>query len=181
MNIKAMALLLFCSIGLLGRSVAVGNPGIPSTGVSYTLYEIWQLINSNNPAKTSNFILPTLGGKILTDAQCWPAEGVLLDGSVSASKLNITEAWVTSNKNYKIQLQSDNKLIKYLLKNNRLTKVNDVNALYKQILLYFILPIGGVNYRFYLNDPFPGGIQGNNCPAQQIISKWDFQKAFRPS
>lgn len=165
--------------------VVAAKPAIPAVGIAYTLGQLWGLINTSNRAQTSSFLLPTLNGKIITHEQCWPAQGVLLNGSVSAGRVNfggvvVNKDWVAANQNLRVQLNADPVLVSYLTRTKRLTRAAGLEEQYGQILLYFVLQIGGVNYRFYLNDPFPGKIKGKNFPARSIINKWDYQRSFRP-
>lgn len=187
--IASMATLSARPIARSGGGVAAApaakKPAIPVIGINYTLGQLWGLININNPMKTSTFILPALGGKVLTHEQCWPSQGKYLDGSISADRVNfggivINQAWIAENQNMQVQLQADPLLTAYLARTKRLTRAAALDQQYGQILLYFVLQIGAANYRFYLVDPFPGRIQGNNFPARAIMSKWDYQRAFRP-
>jgi hypothetical protein len=167
-----------------GRAVA--KPGIPSVGVPYTLGQLFNLINTANPNGTSNFILPSANNKVMTHEQCWPSRGALLDGSVSASNVNfngvvVNKDFIQENQNLSVQLNADATLIDFLTRDNRLSPAAGISKNYAQILLYFVLAIHGTNYRFYLNDPFPGRIQGRIFPARSIMRKWNFELAFRPS
>lgn len=167
-----------------GKNTA--KPAIPTVGVTYTLGQLFNLINTSNPNRTSNFILPTANGKVMTHEQCWPSRGALLDGSVSASNVNfngvvVNRNFIAANQNLGVQLNADPMLIDFLTRDNRLTSAAGIDQQYGQILLYFVLAINRVNYRFYLNDPFPGRIQGKTFPARAIIGKWNYLLAFRPS
>jgi hypothetical protein len=164
---------------------AVRKPPTPAVGKPYTLGQLFELINTSNPAKSSNFILPTLGGQLVKDDQCWPSQGNFVDGSVSAGRVNfggvvINQDWVAANANLQVQLQADPGLIAFLVRDNRLQQAGGIDQQYAQILLYFILAIGGVNYRFYLNDTCPGRINGKVYPARAIIKKWDLQRSYNP-
>lgn len=158
---------------------------VPALGVTYTIGQLWSLINQSNPAQTSNFILPTLKGRLLRHEQCWPSQGSFLDGAVSAERVpfkgvKIDREWIATNQNIKVQLQSDAQLVDFLVRDKRLSRIGGMHQQYGQLLLYFVLKIGGANYRFYLNNVCPGKIKGKNAPARSIIAKWDFQRSFRP-
>jgi hypothetical protein len=165
-----------------------GKPAVPSVGVTYTLGQLFNLINTSNPNKTSNFIFPTLHGKVMTDAQCWPSQGDLLTASVSASSVDfgngviINGPWIEKNSNLQIQLAADPILLNFLVTNGRVAKKDQQS--YGRILLYGLININGTNYRLYLNDPFPGKIvttsRSTTNPSAAILNKWDLQTAFRP-
>lgn len=157
----------------------------PALGVTYTIGQLWKLINKSNPAQTSNFILPTLQGRVLRHEQCWPSQGDFLNGSVSAERVpfkgvTINRAWVVKHQKTKVQLHADPALIDFLVRDKRLTRTGGIDQQYAQVLLYFVLQINGKNYRFYLNDVCPGKITGDTIPARSIINSWDFQQSYRP-
>lgn len=196
-SLALIAQLCTPQISLSGQAAQVGHrggvaalpapqkPGVPALGATYTIGQLWTLINTSNPAQSSNFILPTLQGRVLRHEQCWPSQGKFLDGSVSAERIpfkgiTINREWVINNQNIKVQLQSDAPLIEFLVRDKRLTRTAGINQQYGQILLYFVLQINKANYRFYLNDVCPGKIKGKNAPARSIINKWDFQRSYRP-
>ncbi len=167
------------------KAPAAAKPAIPATGKAYTLGQLFALINTSNPANSSNFILPTLGGQVVKHDQCWPSQGNLVEGSVSAGRVNfggvvINQAWVAANANLQVQLQADPALIAFLVRDKRLQQAGGIDQQYAQILLFFVLAIGGVNYRFYLNDTCPGRINGKVYPARAIIKKWDLQRSYNP-
>lgn len=158
---------------------------IPAVGVTYTIGQLWKLINKSNPAQTSNFILPTLQGRVLRHEQCWPSQGDFLSGSVSAERVPfkgviMNRAWVVKYQKTKVALHADPALIDFLVRDKRLTRAGGIDQQYGQVLLYFVLQINGKNYRFYLNDVYPGKISGENVPVRSIINSWDFQKSYRP-
>lgn len=164
---------------------AAAKPAVPATGKNYTLGQLFALINTSNPANSSNFILPTLAGQVVKHDQCWPSQGNHVDGSVSAGRVNfggvvINQAWVAANANLQVQLQADPALIAFLVRDKRLQQAGGIDQQYAQILLFFVLAIGGVNYRFYLNDTCPGRINGKVYPARAIINKWDLQRSYNP-
>lgn len=194
MGSKIVGLLLAVSV-VISQNCISGNaaqkaasalkPAIPVVGVAYSLGQLFALINTSNPAQSSNFIMATLKGKLVKHEACWPSKGVLLDGSVSSDRVNfggvaINKAWIQANQGVQVQLQADNMLISYLTQKKRLTAVKSMNQKYAQILLFFVLEIGGAKYRFYMNDPFPGKIQGNVNPAAMILKKWDLVRTYRP-
>lgn len=188
MDVRVIIFLLGIGIGMgqgcfakVQVAPVAAKPAVPAIGVAYTLGQLWSLINTSNPMQTSNFILASLKGQPMQDAA--QTKGVFPDGSVSADRVNfggvtINRAWIQANQGVRVQLQMDQALVSYLAQRNRVSAA-DVDR-YGQLLKYFVLGIGGVNYRFYLNDPYPGGIQGKVNPARAIIRKWDFQRSYRP-
>ncbi len=155
-----------------------GNPPLAKAGSTYTVGQLFDLINNNNPYKNSNFIVPMKAGKPI------PASGDIrqISGSYSAKAAGLANI-IETNKaiGTKVTLQADDTLINFLYAQKRLNSQTKAN--YAQILLYFEL--GG--YRFYLADPFPGIIKlyaiqssGVNI-ASNIIKKWDYNKIYVPA
>ncbi len=192
MNAKKMILLLGLAVGVgqdcLAKASAVhrapeqARPAVPAVGVQYKLGQLWSLINTSNPAQTSNFILASLSGQVMQDVV--QTQGAFPDGSVAADRVNfggvvINRAWIQANQGVQVQLQADPALVNYLVQHNRVSSGKNARD-YERILLYFVLKIGAASYRFYLNDPFPGGIQGKVNPARMIIKKWDLDAMYRP-
>jgi hypothetical protein len=146
---------------------------IPAVNKSYKLVDLFDLINKNNPAMTSNFLVPLNGHQVITDAQCW---SVKPDGSASAAQVGLTSSWVKNNANLMVTLLQDEDLINYLCQQGNLLQQN--KAQFNAILLYFKLSLtpNGTIYRFYLNDPFPGIVRnfgGKTVnPALMIIEQW---------
>lgn len=147
----------------------LAKPPIPVIGKSYIINQLKTLINMNNPADTSDFL-------VLTDAK-----GTVLKagtpvanagGSKSAKNAGL-DGIISSNMQATVSLNSATNLITLLGQTGRLAAA-DV-AQYSKILLYFEL--GG--YWFFISDPWPGKIVvGRVNPAKNIISKWDFTKIY---
>lgn len=166
-----------------------GKIVLPVPGNTYSIQRLFNLINANNPRKTSNFI--TLIGankQPIDDSHCWQTIPQI-KGSASASVIGITSAWIKQNGATKVQVFQDEELIKFLNDDGRLDSTT--KDLYKKILLYFKVPIVSsikdpitgnnqsitVYYRCYLNDPYPGRIKRSvlfsTIPVASIINKWN--------
>lgn len=149
----------------------LAKPAIPSTSKTYTVQQLLNLINSNNPNQSSEFIVAA--GKSGTLKATDKITGIV--GSQSASRASLAST-IQSNLNTSVKLNADPDLIELLVKNGVLDSTTQTQ--YSKILLYFTLN----GYRFYLNDPNPGHIVRSagvvRSPAAQIINKWDFNKSF---
>lgn len=150
---------------LQASSIPVGNK-------SYKLVDLFHLINQNNAAMTSNFLVPLNGRLVITDAECWTVKP---NGSASAAQVGLTSGWIKKNSNLMVTLLPDENLINYLCQQGNLLQQNKKQ--YNSILLYFkLLAPNGKTYRFYLNDPFPAKVKtfgGKTVnPALMIINKW---------
>ena len=165
-------------------SVVRAKLPIPVAGKTYTVGQLFDLINMNNPRKNSNFRVPRRKGRLLPDDKCWSTK---LKGSYPANtaklpnELRITPSWLRANGGIKVALQADPELIEYLAFNKRLKRKTKTK--YARILLYFKLQSSrGAVYRFYINDPWPGKIRrtsrGKVNPAGKILKRWDFNKSF---
>ncbi len=151
---------------------------VPKPG-TYTVAELFSLINQNNPAKTSEFIVP-LTGKSPNYTVIKAGDDITkITGSAGTSKRGLTGiiSQATMNKTT-VTLRPDITLINFLFsaKQKRLDSAS--KAGYQKILLYFEL--GG--FRFYLVDPFPGKIvtlKGTKrSPAMNNIKKWDLTETY---
>jgi hypothetical protein len=167
-------------VGVFGLRVmmaqmTLAKPPVPIAGMAYTVDDLLDLINMNNPNKTSNFIVPLKGKSpnysIMTAADC--SRNITdISGSRSVSFAGL-KSIVVANMKMKVSLRRDDKLVGLLYAQNRLDRTT--KEAYAKILLYFEL--GG--YRFYLVDPFPGKIvAGRVNIARNIINKWNFSKAY---
>ncbi len=153
----------------MGSILCANKPSAPPIGSSYTVQELLTLINSNNPSKSSSFIIPVNGRTIIKDSDCWPAIGPHLDGSISVGAAKL-QPLISQNLNTKVTLQADDTLINFLEQTGRLNSQTKVP--YRKILLYFTLK----GYRFYLNDPYPMRIVARRAnAAQNIINKWNIK------
>ena len=157
----------------------LAKPAVPSTNKTYTVQQLLNLINSNNPNQTSTFLVAANGTSVVLDKDAWAVDqsGKItnLTGSKSTDLASL-KSLIQSNLNASVTLKADPVLIKSLVVNGVLDSTTQ--GQYSKILLYFTL--GG--YRFYLNDPNPGRIVRSagvlRSPALNIISKWDFTKSF---
>lgn len=169
-------------------ALVTGKISVPAVGTTYSLQYLFDLINTNNPQKTSNFLIPIgQNGQPIDDSHCWQANPQIT-GSASASKLGITPQWVQQNGATSVQLAGDEELITFLYSDGRLNDATKEQ--YQKILLYFKVPIVSsvqnpatgqaqsitLYYRCYLNDPYPGRIvrslSFSISPAASIISRW---------
>lgn len=163
-------------------STSTATISVPQVSTQYTLGYLFGLINTNNSANNSNFLVALNGIAPIPDSQAWSK---IPNGSGSAALAGMTVAWIQKNKNAVVTLQTDQELITILKSNGRLL-LGDANA-YAKILLYFKyrLSSSGPVYRFYLNDPFPGLVRsvvskvGGKTqritvnPVQLILNKWN--------
>ncbi len=158
-----------------GSAQPAGIP-VPAVGTSYTVQALLDLINTNNPNDTSNFIVPiNASGAVMMNQDC-SGDGIKnIAGSKSvggAGLSGIIQANLTTN----VTLNADPMLIAHLGSTGVLNTVTSPQ--YTKILLYFTL----AGYRFYINDPYPpkiilpSAIAGSGVnPAAQIISRWAVQ------
>lgn len=167
MNIKNSAkIVLFLGTAIfLGISLANSKTGsttaklpIPTANGWYTLGGLFDLINTNNPSKNSNFL-------------------VLVNGATqSAGVAGLSTQYITANRAAMVQLFADDERINQLAKIGSLTTIT--KPYYQRLLLYFRVP--NSTYKFYINDPTPGKVvnttRGSKNPALNIINKWDFTK-----
>lgn len=157
---------------------------VPVAGKSYKVLDLLNNINTNNPSKTSTFILPVNGSQIVGDAQCWSV-GVdkqgrkiisNITGSRSAANAGMT-ALITANLNSMVQLRADPVLLDHLFNIGCFADLA-TKVLYGRVLLYFVIQ----GYRFYICEVYPALVRkmafGMINPAQDILNKWDFTKAF---
>ena len=168
MNMKNnLKIVIFLGVAIaLGISLANSTTGtkkvakmpIPIANGWYTLGGLFDLINTNNPSKNSNFL-------------------VLVNGSTqSASVAGLSTQYIIANRAAMVQLLADEDRINQLTSAGSLTTIT--KPYYQRLLLYFKLP--NSTYKFYLNDPTPGKVvntaRGTTNPALNIINKWDFTK-----
>lgn len=163
----------------MASAVGLAKPTVPTIGKTYTVRQLLGLINSNNPNKTSNFIVGMNGDSVVMDSDCWATKSAGIITNLTASKsvdMAGLKSLIQSNLDSNVVLRSDNQLISYLANDGRLDSTTQNQ--YGKILLYFVLN----GYRFYLNDPHPGKITRvagvMRSPALNIINKWDFNKSF---
>ena len=158
----------FCGLHVATQIKAqIRSPGlpVPVVGKQYTVQQLLSLINRNNPAKTSNFIVPTSKGSVIQTSAG-------IDGSKSVDFAGL-KGIIQGNLGTEVTLNDDPNLIQQLFNEGRLN--NTTKPQYAKILLYFTLN----GYRFYINDPYPAKIVvGRTNPAGQIINKWNLNTRF---
>ncbi len=142
----------FASLASVAMVCAATKIPVPLTGRAYTVGQLFALINTNNPAGTSKFLILTASG----DSQA---------------------AELSAYNNQSVVLNQDPVRINQLVKAGVLTSTT--KAKYQKIMLYFKLPTAPAPYntfKYYINDPNPGrrittaGITRD--PAANIIAKW---------
>ncbi len=169
-------------VGVFGLRVmmaqmSLAKPPVPIVGMAYTVGDLLDLINMNNPRKNSNFIVPVKGKSpdytVMKAIDC-ERDITRISGSKSVALAGL-RGIINASMNVKVSLRKDDKLAGLLYAQNRLDK--STKEAYEKILTYF--EVGG--YRFYLVDPFPPKIvKGRVNPARNIIEKWNFTKAYFP-
>lgn len=142
----------FASLASVAIVCAATRIAVPHTGGTYSVGQLFNLINTNNPAKTSRFLILTTKG----------SQGIDL----------------SAYNNQLVVLNQDPVRIAQLLAGGVLTA--GTKAKYQAIMLYFTLPNAPApfnNYKYYLNDPNPGKrVKAGNVirdPAANIIAKWN--------
>ena len=124
----------------------------------------------------------------------------LVSVPVAADVIGLTSLWLKTlqdqknpkgplNGDMSIQLFQDKPLVDFLVAEGMLNPADSAN--YQKILVYFLFPVstnvtnpatgqivqGIVNYRCYLNDPYPGIVRrsamGGSNPAGNILKKWN--------
>ena len=187
-NVKFLVIGSFALCGLFSETVqaqttyrTLAKPTVPLTTRTYTVQQLLNLINSNNPNQTSAFIVAVNGSNVIMDKDAWATDKSGKITNITGSKSTDTAGLkniIQTNLNTNVTLKADPILINSLTINGALSSIT--KAQYSKILLYFSL--GG--YRFYINDPNPGLIVRSagvvRSPAQNIISKWDFSRTFNP-
>lgn len=176
-NILLCILLIATGINSLHVAMAqytqqrTSTSGIPApiTGIPYTVQKLVDLINTNNPNKTSEFIVPINQNSVVMNKDCWNVADqriTNLTGSKSVSYAGL-KGVISRNLNTNVTLKADPTLINHLANDRRLDA--NTKPKYAKILLYFELE----GYRFYINDPYPARIViGRVNPAANIINKW---------
>ena len=187
--LRFLVIFIICSLGVVHYSLVVakskkssrkttktGMP-VPIAGKQYTIGSLFNLINTYNPSKNSNFLVAIKGNQVLTDDQ----DSTSLDGSASADRMQIVDlAWIKTNGNMTITLLEDENLANFLVSDGRVSST-DKNK-YKALIAYFTVSINGFTYRLYLNDPFPAKMlrtaMGSVYPAGNTIAKYNFSRRF---
>ena len=107
---------------------------VPST-TTHTVGYLHDLINTNNPSKTSNFLIAMDGRDPITheEAKNWGTSGI--GGSASARKIGLNKGWIEDNQNMIVTLYEDKALVRHLNENRRV--LNAVSALGKNDILEF--------------------------------------------
>jgi hypothetical protein len=137
----------------------------PIPGRQYTIGKLFDLINTNNPAKTSNFL-------VLTQK-----------GTVSAAQFGFDQNWINAARASRVTLQKDDGQITVLINTKQLDA--KTKNTYGKILLFFTVKDAKGNLlKLYLNDPWPGlpkkaGSRSIN-PAADILKSWDLTKTLPP-
>jgi len=137
MKINFGAKCCFLVVGVIGLLVVVNDFAqnmpvkipVPQAGKLYTIGYLFDLINTNDPNKLSNFAVPATGtseanAQPIPDSQCWPANGANLTTEVDAGhsaigltpdKLN-AKTGLAALRNIQVTLQQDPVLIAALSK-----------------------------------------------------------------
>ncbi|MFH1831394.1 MAG: hypothetical protein ABH827_01190 [bacterium] len=164
-ELRAMfGFLLAITVGYLyiydGNSIHASRAGaqisLPATGSRVALGNLFNLINANNPNKSSNFLIWYNGR--------WQG----------AQTIGCDAQYYKDNGNFMVKLISDTTLVNSLIQNKQIKATDKTKAL--RVWLYFELNIGGKTHRFYLNDPNPGKYKkiGRKTiyPAKNIMNKY---------
>lgn len=178
MNIKwqLQAFVVVFLVGFLGVFNILQSRKIqpPKKGM-HTIKSLFDTINTNNPRKSSLFIVPLRNKKVMTQAEMSRPGYKKMNGSASSKKIGIDKNWVEDNGSKKVELKQDKVLVQWLLSKKRVLKKH--RDQYKKILLYFNITKDGKMYRLYINDPWPARwrrIRGKYySAAEKIIKKWD--------
>lgn len=179
---------------IMEAQLSHGPLPVPVAGMTYSVQELLNLINQNNPQKNSDFLVPLTGPRthytVMNAAMCGANNGAGIGQITGSGGANVRG--VSYDLSAHVTLYQDLSLITYLatmkdpVTGESKPKLNAVTkTLYAKILLYFEL--GG--YRFYLNDPYPAGPIGAimikkgplvRNPVQNIISKWNLKQSYYP-
>lgn len=166
------------------RQVAVKMGGIPApkAGGQYTLGQLFDLINTNNPDKNN----PDKCSLFLTFFDN-PAR------SVSGKDVGFDKAWIDKNRNLQVVLSSDQDLIQKMISAGAFPVSDNMNAYravgwadvfsflmdkFPKLLLYFTLasPKDGQIYKLYIIDPWP---QGSNIVLNSNLKPEQACRAYR--
>jgi hypothetical protein len=153
MKMKSIGwMFFFASLASVAIVCAATKIAVPQTGGTYSVGQLFDLINTNNPAKTSRFLILTTKGSQGIDLSAYNGQSVVLN--------------------------QDPARIAQLVAGGALTSAT--KAKYQAIMLYFTLPTAPApfnTYKYYLNDPNPGKrVKAGNVirdPAASIIAKWN--------
>lgn len=160
------------------------KPTTPAVGSSMTVQALHNLINTGNPAKSSQFGVPcklSVNNQPVAMTDDQDIQGI--QTSSGYTRVGLSEL-INNNMNTEVTLNADANLIALLTQQNRLNSTT--KDAYAKILLYFTLSDAktGKKYRFYLDDPMPPKIIQTNAlqasrgqtapnPVALKIAKWN--------
>lgn len=181
-----MKILRFLTLVIVGAQMLCVELGAvtetltpPALGEQKSPAELIALINQNNPAGTSNFLVLTKGlNDVVPCAENGAMDLSVVNGSTGADKAGFSLNHLRAQFN-KMQLKQDADLLNKLKTKGCFSKTEYKDE-YGKILLYIVMksPTNGNYYRLYLNDPWPSTyVSGGPNEVLTILIKWGLAKS----
>ena len=179
------------SISIVSHAnVGVASPlAVPTTGRSYTIQQLVNLISHNGANPNAGFMVVT------TDSYGKTAmvgfNQAAIKGSASSTALHMKDK-LTADAARSVTLQSDPAFLNYLASRGALPAKGLQRDQYARIALYFNYTFNGKSYRMFIAEPcLPGLVSGKSQagiagqpgfrPLQAILEKWDFKTSYNPA